>query len=177
MAVKRQYFATVDGFEGELVVDLTENEPSKYKVVIDEKEYDVDFEQINETIYSVIIDGRSYAVDMTEKGDNFDVIVDGEHYDVEILDEMKRLMKLRTSSSVEGRQVIEAQMPGYIWKMLKEVGDEVKAGEPIMILVAMKMENEIKSPKDGVVTEIFVQASEDPNESTVNIGDKLAIVE
>jgi biotin carboxyl carrier protein len=177
MAVKRQYFATVDGFEDEIFVDLTESEPSKYKVVINEKEYEVDFEQINDTIYSVIIDGRSYAVDMTEKGDKFDVIVDGDHYDIEILDEMKRLMKMRTSSSVEGRQVIEAQMPGYIWKMLKEVGDEVKAGEPIMILVAMKMENEIKSPKDGIVQEIFVQASEDPNESTVNIGDKLAIVE
>ena len=177
MAVKRQYFATVDGFEEEIVVDLTENAPSQYNVVIDEKEYAVDFEQINDTIYSVIIDGRSYAIDMTEKGDNFSVIADGDHYDIEILDEMKRLMKLRTSSSVEGRQVIEAQMPGYIWKMLKEEGDEVKAGEPIMILVAMKMENEIKSPKDGVIQEIFVKASEDPNESTVAIGDKLAIVE
>ncbi len=177
MAVKRQYFATVDGFEEEIVVNLTEEGPSQYKVAIDDKEYVVDFEQINDTIYSVIIDGRSYAIDMTENGDNFSVIADGDHYDVEILDEMKRLMKMRTSSSVEGRQVIEAQMPGYIWKMLKEVGDEVKAGEPIMILVAMKMENEIKSPKDGVIQEIFVKASEDPNESTVAIGDKLAIVE
>jgi acetyl/propionyl-CoA carboxylase alpha subunit len=177
MSVKREYYATVDGREEEIVVNLTEDAPSIYTVVIDDKEYKVDFEQINDTIYSIIINGRSYAVDMTENGDNFDIIVDGDHFDVEILDEMKRLMKMRTSTTVEGRQVIEAPMPGYIWKMLKEVGDEVEEGEPLMILVAMKMENEIKSPKAGVVQEIFVQASEDPNESTVNLGDKLAIVE
>ena len=177
MAVKRKYFATVEGHEEELVVDLTEVSPSNYTVVMGEQEYKVDFEQINETIYSIIINGRSYAIDMSEKGDKFEVIVDGDNFNVEILDEMKKLMRMRTSSTVEGRQIIEAPMPGYIWKMLKEPGDEVKAGEPIMILVAMKMENEIKSPKDGVVTEIFVKASEDPNESTVKIGDKLAVVE
>ncbi|MCX8084553.1 MAG: acetyl-CoA carboxylase biotin carboxyl carrier protein subunit [Calditerrivibrio sp.] len=177
MAVKRQYFATVEGFEGEFEVNLTENAPADYTVSVNGKEYRVDFEQINETIYSVIINGQSYAVDMTTKGDKYDIIVNGDHFNVEVLDEMKRLMKMRTSSTVEGRQVIEAPMPGYIWKMLKEVGDEVKAGEPIMILVAMKMENEIKSPKDGVIQEIFVKASENPQESTVNIGDKLAVVE
>lgn len=177
MAVVRQYFATAEGFEGEFEVNLTERAPGDYCAIVNGKEYHVDFQQINETIYSVIIDGQSYAVDMTEKGDKYDVIVNGDHFNVEVLDEMKKLMKMRTSSTVEGRQVIEAPMPGYIWKMLKEVGDEVKAGEPIMILVAMKMENEIKSPKDGVIQEIFVKASENPQESTVAMGDKLAVVE
>lgn len=177
MAIKRQYFVNVEGFEGEKEVNLTENAPGDYVAVVDGKEYHVDFQQINETIYSVIIDGKSYAVDMTDKGDKYDIIVNGDHFNVEVLDELKRLMKIRGSSSVEGRQVIEAPMPGYIWKMLKEVGDEVKAGEPIMILVAMKMENEIKSPKNGVIQEIFVKASENPQESTVAMGDKLAIVE
>lgn len=177
MAVKRKYFTTVEGHEEEIVVDLTELDSSTYNAVIDNKEYSIDFEQINETIYSLIINGKSYAIDMSEKGDKFELIVNGDHFTVEVLDEMKKLMKMRTSSTVEGRQVIEAPMPGYIWKMLKEPGDEIKAGEAIMILVAMKMENEIKSPKDGVVTEIFVKASEDPTQSTVKMGDKLAIVE
>lgn len=177
MAVKRKYFATVEGHEKELLVDLVEEAPNIFKVKINDKEYNVDFQQINETIYSLIINGRSYAIDMSEKGDKYEVLVDGDTFHVEVLDEMKKLMRMRTSSTVEGRQVIVAPMPGYIWKMLKEPGDEVKAGEPIMILVAMKMENEIKSPKDGVVTEIFVKASEDPNQSTVAMGDKLAVVE
>jgi len=75
MAVKRQYFATVEGYEGEHNVSLVETSPSQYTVNVDGKEYHVDFEKINETIYSVIIDGKSYAVDMTEKGDLFDLIV------------------------------------------------------------------------------------------------------
>lgn len=177
MSVKREYYTNVAGREGEIIVNLTEDAPSAYSITIEDKEYKVDFEQINETIFSIIINGCSYAVDMTEKGDKFDIIVDGDHFNIEVLDEMKRLMKMRTSSSVEGRQVIEAPMPGYIWKMLREVGDEVEEGDPLMILVAMKMENEIKAPKAGIVEEIFVTASEDPLESTVNIGDKLAIVE
>jgi len=177
MAVKRKYFATVEEHQEEVVIDLTEVSPYHYIAVINDQEYNIDFAQINDTIYSLIINNRSYAVDMSEKGEKFEVIVNGDNFSVEILDEMKKLMRKRTASTVEGRQVIEAPMPGYIWKMLKEPGDEVKAGEPIMILVAMKMENEIKSPKDGVVTEIFVKASEDPNQSTVKMGDKLAIVE
>lgn len=177
MPVKRDYYVTIDGREEEIKVDLEEKEPFIYEVEVDGNKYNVDFAQINEAIYSIIIDGRSYAVEISEKGNNFEVIVDGDNYKVEVLDEMKRFMKMRTSTAVEGRQVVEAQMPGYIWKRLKDVGDEVEEGETVMILVAMKMENEIKSPKKGVITEIFVEASEDPNESTVTIGDKLFIVE
>jgi biotin carboxyl carrier protein len=59
-----------------------------------------------------------------------------------------------------------------IWKVLVEPEQEVKAGQPLMILVAMKMENEIKAPKDGVVQELFVKPDQ-----TVAAGDKLAVVE
>jgi biotin carboxyl carrier protein len=81
-------------------------------------------------------------------------------------------MKMRHSAGLEGRQIIEAQMPGYIWKILVEKGQEVKAGEPLMILVAMKMENEIKAPKDGIVEDIFVELDQ-----TIVTGDRLAVVE
>jgi biotin carboxyl carrier protein len=63
-------------------------------------------------------------------------------------------------------------MPGMIWKVLVEPGQEVEAGQPLMILVAMKMENEIKAPKAGVVQELFVKPDQ-----TVAAGDKLAVVE
>jgi biotin carboxyl carrier protein len=63
-------------------------------------------------------------------------------------------------------------MPGLILKVLVEKGQEVKTGDPLLILVAMKMENEIRAPKDGVVQELFVQEGK-----TVGSGDKLAIIE
>lgn len=58
------------------------------------------------------------------------------------------------SSSVDNSQgeAVYAPMQGNIWKILKQLGDEVKAGEPILILEAMKMENNIVAPKDGKIS-------------------------
>ena len=63
-------------------------------------------------------------------------------------------------------------MPGKLVRVLVEVGAEVKQGEGILIVEAMKMQNEMKSPKDGVVKEIsFAEGA------TVNAGDVLAVIE
>lgn len=58
------------------------------------------------------------------------------------------------SSSVDNSQgeAVYAPMQGNIWKILKQLGDEVKVGEPILILEAMKMENNIVAPKDGKIS-------------------------
>ena len=91
---------------------------------------------------------------------------------MEILDELKKMIKERGESTLSGRQVIEAQMPGVIQKVLVKEGEEVKTGDPLLVLIAMKMENEITAPKDGVVQEVLVKENE-----TVSNGDKLIIVE
>lgn len=72
----------------------------------------------------------------------------------------------------EGQEIVDAPMPGNIWKVLVSEGDEVKSGDVLFILEAMKMENEIVSPIDGKV--VSVSTSEG---SAVNTGDKLAIIE
>jgi len=172
MQKKSLYFATVDGSEQEHEVTVVEDNANQFTVEVNGESHVVDFAMTGDNFYSIIIDGRSYDVDLTEKGDNFEVLINGDHYDIEVLDEMKRLMKLRTTAGLEGRQVIEAQMPGYIWKILVEPGQEVEEGEPLMILVAMKMENEIKAPKAGIVEDLFVEIDQ-----TIAIGDKLAVVE
>jgi len=171
--IKRQYYATVDGAEQEYIVNLTEDVQNSFTIDIDGRVHTVDFAMAGDNVYSIIIDGKSHSMEIGEKGDIFDVLMDnGDMFAVEVLDEMKRLMKMRHSVGLEGRQVIEAQMPGYIWKILVEKGQEVKAGEPLMILVAMKMENEIKAPKDGIVEDLFIELDQ-----TVVTGDKLAVVE
>ena len=173
MITKRNYFATVDGGEQEYLVDLVQEADNCFKVAIDGREYTVDFAMAGDTVYSLIINGHSYSMEIGEKGDIFDVLMDnGDMFNVEVLDEMKRLMKMRHNVGLEGRQVIEAQMPGYIWKILVEKGEEVVAGQPLMILVAMKMENEIKAPKDGIVEDLFIEIDQ-----TIVTGDKLAVVE
>ncbi|MGE4319486.1 MAG: acetyl-CoA carboxylase biotin carboxyl carrier protein subunit [Deferribacterales bacterium] len=173
MITKRDYFVTIDNGEQEHIVNLVEQCCGMFKVTIDGREYLADYSVAGDNVYSIIVNGNSYSMDIHEKGDVFTILTDeGDTFDVEVLDEMKRLMKMRTHVGLEGRQVIEAQMPGYIWKLLVEPGQEVEAGQPLMILVAMKMENEIKAPKAGVVQDIFVTLDQ-----TVSTGDKLAVVE
>lgn len=72
----------------------------------------------------------------------------------------------------EGQEIIESPMPGNIWKILVSEGDTVKSGDVLLILEAMKMENEIVSPIDGKVVSISTSEG-----SPVNTGDTLAIVE
>ncbi len=71
-----------------------------------------------------------------------------------------------------GQEVIEAPMPGNIWKIEVKEGDTVKAGDILLILEAMKMENEILAPRDGVVASINTTQG-----ATVNTGDKLVVLD
>lgn len=71
-----------------------------------------------------------------------------------------------------GQEVVEAPMPGNIWKIEVKEGDQVKAGDILLILEAMKMENEILAPRDGVVASINTTQG-----ATVNTGDKLVVLD
>ena len=71
-----------------------------------------------------------------------------------------------------GQELIEAPMPGSILRVLVNEGDIIKAGDVLLILEAMKMENEILSPKDAKVAKIVVSAG-----ASVNSGDQLIILE
>lgn len=170
--IKNKYFATIDGGEQEYTVTLVEDDNHNLKVTIDGVTYDVDMNRNGDNFYSIIIDNKSYMLDINSKGDKHEVLLEGDAFTVEVLDDMKKMMKARGASALKGRQVIDTAMPGQILKVLVEPGEEVVAGQPLLILVAMKMENEIKSPKDGIVQEVFVAAGQ-----TVASGDKLAVVD
>jgi biotin carboxyl carrier protein len=78
----------------------------------------------------------------------------------------------RSGSEADGASEIKTAMPGKLVRVLVEVGAEIKKGEPVLVVEAMKMQNEMKSPKDGIVKEIrFAEGA------TVNAGDVLAIIE
>lgn len=70
------------------------------------------------------------------------------------------------------QEVVDSPMPGNIWKILVKEGQEVKENDVLLILEAMKMENEITAPKDGKVTSILTQEG-----AAVNTGDKLVIID
>ena len=76
--------------------------------------------------------------------------------------------KAAAAPSVSGAIKINSPMPGSIWKVLVNVGDVVKKGQPLLILEAMKMENEITAPADGKVVDIKVTKGQ-----SVNLGQVL----
>jgi biotin carboxyl carrier protein len=101
------------------------------------------------------------------------VLVRGQVSRVDVADE--RRLRLRAGSagfSVEGKQVINAPMPGKVVKVLVKQGDEVKEGQGLVVVEAMKMENELKSPKAGKVVELLAKEG-----TTVENNAKLVVVE
>ena len=92
---------------------------------------------------------------------------------LEILDE-RRLRMRRASArfTVAGKQTVTSPMPGRIVKVLVRPGDEVRQGQALVIVEAMKMENELKSPKAGKIVELYVKEGQ-----TVEGNAKLCAVE
>lgn len=145
------YRATCKGDDARIRVE--ETHPGVYRVRIDGEDFDVDFFNTRENIYSLIIGQKSYEVDINAEADsNYAVQLNGNHFDVAIVDERKRKLAEKMAVGSSGRQEIKSPMAGNIWKVLKQQGDSVHEGDVLLILEAMKMENEICAPTTGVVT-------------------------
>lgn len=166
------YYLTIQEIpDTEFKVEILEDGPIK-KVTVNDTLYDVNYNVGGDTIYSIIMNNRSYGVQISNKGDTYDIMHKGDSFKVQVIDELKKMRLARTKSSISGRQVLTAQMPGAIQKVYVGPGDMVKAGTPLCILTAMKMENEICSPIDGTVKEVFVSEND-----KIAVGDKMMIVE
>jgi biotin carboxyl carrier protein len=117
---------------------------------------------------SVLIAGRSYRVTRGVPGE---LVVNGTPLTVEVFD--PRSLRGRTSgNATQGRQNICAPMPGKIVRVLVAAGDAVEAGQGLVVVEAMKMQNEMKSPKTGRVVEVRTKP-----DAAVSPGEVLMVVE
>lgn len=167
-----KYYAIPEGYDKESVVQIKCVGANSFILSVDGKDIEVDFQRTGHNLYSIIIDNKSYEIDIHNSHESYDVLVNGDYFKIDILDELKKVLRDRVSKGLQGRQVIAAQMPGIVTQVMVEEGQEVEEGQPLLILVAMKMENQIKAPKAGIVQNIYVEANQ-----TVAIGDKLAVIE
>src|SRR5580700_2773324 len=97
-------------------------------------------------VYSVILDGRSYQARVEEGV----VTVNGFRYEIEVRDP-RRWSRQSRGGAHAGAQNIKAPMPGKVVRVLAAVGDAVEAGQGIVVVEAMKMQNELKAPRAGKV--------------------------
>ncbi len=105
-------------------------------------------------------------------GELMQVRVGTNEFEISIIDPKRLRGKGSDAEHGDGSAEIKTAMPGKIVRVLAEQGAEIKQGESVIVVEAMKMQNEMKSPKDGIVKEIRFSVG-----STVNAGDILAIIE
>lgn len=167
------YFATIQDMpDTEFKVEILEDGPVK-KVAVNGKVYEVDYNVGGDTIHSLIMNQKSHGVQISNTGDSvYDVQHKQDYFQVRVINELMKMRQSHTQSVAAGRQVIVAPIPGVILKVYVKPGDEVTKGSPLCVLVAMKMENEIKSPNDGVIKEVYIQ-----EEGKVAVNEKMIVIE
>jgi len=165
-----RYTAIVDGEEKLVEVIPREN---GYQVAIGERSLEVDAVHLQGSALSLIVGTRSFRCDLEPgKDGKIAVLVNDGVYPLEILDERKlRLRRATGKFSIEGPQRIDAPMPGKVTRVFVKVGDEVQEGQGLVVVEAMKMENELKSPKAGKVVELHAVEG-----AAVESGAKLVVV-
>lgn len=157
----------------EQTVTITEL-PGGVKIEIEGREYDLKVLNQDETSYLLVYRHRVYPchVDRSSVTPNrFEVAIKGQRHFVTIFDPRR----LRTDENSErhdhGATEITSQMPGKIVRVLVEVGAKVEKGTGIVVVEAMKMQNEMKSPREGIVVSVNVATGD-----TVNAGEVLATI-
>jgi biotin carboxyl carrier protein len=129
---------------------------------LDGQVYAYELISIDSSNYILRIDDKFFHISYhKKKNGEFLVTVDSETYDVLIQTSLQeKAAKLIEHKTAGSRKIdIIAPMPGMLLKIKKGKGERIRQGESIMILEAMKMENDIKSPKEGVILDIHVQES------------------
>ncbi len=147
-----KYFARIGANEYE--VEITQDE-----ILLEGEPISVNLEQSGMTeLYSMLFDGASHELLIESERFNYNVTLYGDQFAVQIEDERSRRLNAGRQAPADqsGGASVNAPIPGLVVKVLVEEGAEVTEGQSLVILEAMKMENEIRSLRDGVVTKINV---------------------
>lgn len=124
-------------------------------------------------LYTVILDGRVFRCSLERApGGELEAVVNGRRLSVSVRDPKRARRGAGANAQGGGRATLVAPMPGKIVRVMRAAGDEVAAGDGILVVEAMKMQNEVQAPKAGHIAEIRVQEGQ-----TVNAGEVLAVVE
>jgi len=131
----------------------------------------IDAIEITPNIFSILIGGESFEARVEAAPGKLLIYVSGREYAATVQDTRRWRRGERGEAESPGRQHVVAPMPGKIVRLLVKSGDAIEAGQGIVVVEAMKMQNEIRSPKNGTIERLLVIAGQ-----TVTTGEVLAIV-
>jgi biotin carboxyl carrier protein len=145
--------------------------------LINGKETTLDISKISEKRFHVIRDFKSYTIEIIEvdtANKKFRMQVNGTLHTIQLKDKLDQMLHSLGMDKAMTHKAndIKAPMPGLVLKVLATEGQKIKAGEPVIILEAMKMENIIKSPSEGAIEKVFVKNGDkvEKNQVLVKIG-------
>ncbi len=164
-----KFEAELDGLV--IPIEIT-GDGGRYRVALDGEVLAVDARPTGGGGWSLLLGQASSAADVTEEDGGFVVHVEGEAYAIRVEEETRYIIRTRGGAAAVGGQVLKAPMPGRVVLVEVAVGQTVKPGDGLVILEAMKMENEFKASVAGSVKEIRVEVGQ-----AVNPGDVLLVIE
>lgn len=146
-----KYIAAVEGVEYTVEIDADN------RVFVNDELVDVDLRRIGALpVYSLLINNASREVVAEElPGNDFRVIIGGDAMTVRVEDERwRRLRQAKGLDTAGGELALKAPIPGLVVKVLVNDGDEVHTGQSLVILEAMKMENDLRAPRAAIVAHV-----------------------
>jgi len=156
-------------------VEITRGDGSNLTAEIDGRTYELEASEPEPNVYLLKHANKIYQIFVSpneKSGASLAASVGNHNYEIKIFDPKRLRGSGAVGGQTEGASEIKTAMSGKVVRVLLEAGAEVKQGDGVIIVEAMKMQNEMKSPKDGVIKEIrFAEGS------TVNAGDILAVIE
>ena len=164
-----KYTAIINGER--IDIELNRQSLSTIEALIDGRKYVADAKTVEPGVYWFNWNNRSVEISVVPNGDGYSVSLNGRDVDVEIVD-ARRALKKAARQGTAGAIELRAPMPGKIVKVLVSEGTQVRANQGIVVMEAMKMQNEIKAPQNGIVKRLGVKEG-----APVNAGDLLAVVE
>jgi biotin carboxyl carrier protein len=154
-----KYIATVNNYQ--FVIEINHAD----EVIVDGKKHAVDFKTMDGMLRSLLIDQKSYEAIIERRQGEYAVLMHGSLYTVQVADEREQHLGRSSFVPPSGDLLISAPMPGLIAEVLVAEGQTVEAGDTLIILESMKMGNEIKTPREGVVNRIQVKNGDSVNQN------------
>jgi biotin carboxyl carrier protein len=142
----------------------------RYTIAIDGRPLEVDWREVGGPFVSLLLGGRSHYVALEPRPGGYRVLVESHDFAVDVLDSTRDAVLARPGPAGPARLV--APMPGRIVRVLAEPGQEVEAGQGLVVMEAMKMENDLRSSRAGRVVEVHAREGQ-----TVETGSLLVVVE
>ena len=152
-----KYVSTVNGIE--YLIEIVDER----HIIVNDKKLTVDFNSvIGQPIYSLLVDGKSIEGFVYPGETEWEVLLMGRQYPVEVEDEREKRLRATAGGSVSeaGEYHLKAPMPGMVVSILVEEGQKIEKGQVLLILESMKMQNELKAPRDGTIGRIRIKPGE-----------------